>query len=577
MSVIQVEHLHKTLRQHGRRRRRQPRGPPRRDLRRPRPQRGRQDHHRRDHRRPARRRRAARSGSSASTRSSDRAALRQVVGLQLQESQLQPRLGVREALDLYASFYPDPADPAQLLDELGLTDRADARFEQLSGGQKQRLSVALALVGNPQVAILDELTTGLDPHARRDTWEVVERIRDRGVTIVLVTHLMEEAERLCDRIALIDAGPRRRDRDAGGAGRAGDRRAGAAVPAVGPRARRAARAGRRASRTPTTAPSRPAAATTSSRTCSSRWPSTASAPRTCASSRARSRTRSSHSPPPRGGLTMSSTTHRAPRWRPRLTATEARLFLREPSGAFFAVLFPAVLLTVLGLVMPWADQPFDDHGPGPVPDQRHHRLRADRPGARGGDRGAVLVPADHRGVPRPRGAAADVDHPGAAVAHPRRAAAGEPGRAAGGGRADVRGRRRRRGRGRTGASPWSCSLAFVLTRAGGVRGRLGDRGPRAERARRDRVGDDGLLRLAVLRGGVAAAAADARRGPDDRRVHAPRVRPARRSRRPGTASRSTPRRSWSWPRGRWSASRWRRGSSGGRDGGPEGHVVALPP
>lgn len=136
----------------------------------------------------------------------DRTRLRQTVGLQLQESQVQPKLGVREALDLYASFYPDPADPAQLLDELGLTERADARFEQLSGGQKQRLSVALALVGNPQVAILDELTTGLDPHARRDTWEVVERIRDRGVTIVLVTHLMEEAERLCDRIALINAG-----------------------------------------------------------------------------------------------------------------------------------------------------------------------------------------------------------------------------------------------------------------------------------------------------------------------------------------------------------------------------------
>lgn len=136
----------------------------------------------------------------------DRARLREVVGLQLQESQLQPRITVREALDLYASFYPDPADPTALLDELGLTDRAGTRFEQLSGGQKQRLSVALALVGNPQVAILDELTTGLDPHARRDTWEVVERIRARGVTIVLVTHLMEEAERLCDRIALIDAG-----------------------------------------------------------------------------------------------------------------------------------------------------------------------------------------------------------------------------------------------------------------------------------------------------------------------------------------------------------------------------------
>jgi len=136
----------------------------------------------------------------------DRARLREVVGLQLQESQLQAKITVREALELYASFYPDPADPAALLDELGLADRSGARFEQLSGGQKQRLSVALALVGNPQIAILDELTTGLDPHARRDTWEVVERIRSRGVTIVLVTHLMEEAERLCDRIALIDAG-----------------------------------------------------------------------------------------------------------------------------------------------------------------------------------------------------------------------------------------------------------------------------------------------------------------------------------------------------------------------------------
>ena len=239
---------------------------------------------------------AAPSASSGSTRSGDRSRLREVVGLQLQESQLQPKLGVREALDLYASFYPDPADPAQLLDELGLTDRADARFDQLSGGQKQRLSVALALVGNPQVAILDELTTGLDPHARRDTWDVVERIRDRGVTIVLVTHLMEEAERLCDRIALIDAGRVVATGTPGELRRAGDRRAGAAVPPVGPGARRAAGARSPPSRTPTTAPSRRAAGTTSCRTCSSRWPSTASAPRTCASSRARWRTRSSHSP-----------------------------------------------------------------------------------------------------------------------------------------------------------------------------------------------------------------------------------------------------------------------------------------
>ncbi|GCD19143.1 multidrug ABC transporter ATP-binding protein [Cellulomonas algicola] len=132
--------------------------------------------------------------------------LHERVGLQLQESELPPRITVREALDLYASFYEDPADPASLITDLGLTEKAGTRFQNLSGGQKQRLSVALALVGNPEIAILDELTTGLDPHARRETWGVVDAIRQRGVTIVLVTHLMEEAERLCDRIALIDAG-----------------------------------------------------------------------------------------------------------------------------------------------------------------------------------------------------------------------------------------------------------------------------------------------------------------------------------------------------------------------------------
>lgn len=136
----------------------------------------------------------------------DAGLLRQQVGLQLQESALPPRLRAREALELYASFYEHPADPATLLDDLGLADRAEIAFDKLSGGQKQRLSVALALVGDPSVAILDELTTGLDPHARRETWGLIERIRARGVTIVLVTHLMEEAERLCDRLALIDEG-----------------------------------------------------------------------------------------------------------------------------------------------------------------------------------------------------------------------------------------------------------------------------------------------------------------------------------------------------------------------------------
>jgi ABC-2 type transport system ATP-binding protein len=113
---------------------------------------------------------------------------------------------VAEALKLYSSFYRAPADWRALMNELGLADKSKTRFAKLSGGQKQRVSIALALVGSPQVAVLDELTTGLDPQARRDTWELIEGVRSRGVTIVLVTHFMEEAERLCDRVALIDAG-----------------------------------------------------------------------------------------------------------------------------------------------------------------------------------------------------------------------------------------------------------------------------------------------------------------------------------------------------------------------------------
>ncbi len=136
----------------------------------------------------------------------DRTVLRQRVGAQLQESQLPEKLTVREALELYASFYPEPADWRGLVDDLGLSDKLRTRFGKLSGGQKQRLSIALALIGNPRLAMLDELTTGLDPQARRDTWALIEGVRDRGVTVVLVTHLMEEAERLCDRVAVIDAG-----------------------------------------------------------------------------------------------------------------------------------------------------------------------------------------------------------------------------------------------------------------------------------------------------------------------------------------------------------------------------------
>jgi ABC-2 type transport system ATP-binding protein len=136
----------------------------------------------------------------------DRAELTQLLGVQLQESQLPPKLRVAEALDLYSSFYQAPADWRSLLEVLGLGDKNKTMFRKLSGGQKQRLSIALALVASPRIAVLDELTTGLDPQARRDTWELIEGIRDRGVTIVLVSHFMEEAERLCDRVALIDKG-----------------------------------------------------------------------------------------------------------------------------------------------------------------------------------------------------------------------------------------------------------------------------------------------------------------------------------------------------------------------------------
>ncbi|MCK9795273.1 ABC transporter ATP-binding protein [Isoptericola sp. 4D.3] len=136
----------------------------------------------------------------------DPVAVRDILGVQLQEAALHDKITVGEALNLFAGFYADPADPAELMAMLDLTAHADRRFAKLSGGQKQRLSIALSLIGNPEIAVLDELTTGLDPQARRNTWELVERVRDTGVTILLVTHFMEEAERLCDRLVIIDAG-----------------------------------------------------------------------------------------------------------------------------------------------------------------------------------------------------------------------------------------------------------------------------------------------------------------------------------------------------------------------------------
>jgi ABC-2 type transport system ATP-binding protein len=136
----------------------------------------------------------------------DRDRIREFVGVQLQESALPPRLKVGEALQLFASFYPNPLDPREVLKSLGIKHLERAAFKNLSGGQKQRLSIALALVGNPKIAILDELTTGLDPEARRDTWALIERMREHGVTVILVTHFMDEAETLCDRVALINRG-----------------------------------------------------------------------------------------------------------------------------------------------------------------------------------------------------------------------------------------------------------------------------------------------------------------------------------------------------------------------------------
>ncbi|WP_433375868.1 ABC transporter ATP-binding protein [Streptosporangium sp. CA-115845] len=137
---------------------------------------------------------------------SDHAQVTRFLGAQLQESELQAKLTVREALELYSAFYPRPADWRSLADRLGLADRLATRFGKLSGGQKQRLFIALALIGNPRVVVLDELTTGLDPRARRDTWKLIQEVRDGGVTVLLVTHFMEEAQQLCDRVAVINAG-----------------------------------------------------------------------------------------------------------------------------------------------------------------------------------------------------------------------------------------------------------------------------------------------------------------------------------------------------------------------------------
>lgn len=136
----------------------------------------------------------------------DRTRLTPRVGSQLQEATTIPRLTVRECLDLFASFYPQTRDTEALLDELGLAAKARSRVERLSGGQRQRLFIALALLHDPELLFFDELTSALDPQARLAIWDILRRLKKQGRTVVLTTHSMEEAQALCDRVAIIDEG-----------------------------------------------------------------------------------------------------------------------------------------------------------------------------------------------------------------------------------------------------------------------------------------------------------------------------------------------------------------------------------
>ena len=132
--------------------------------------------------------------------------LRQLIGTQLQQSQLPDRLKVGEVFDLFASFYPDPANWNVLLERLGLQEKKDTYYSKLSGGQQQRVSIGLALINKPQLVFFDELTTGVDPQARHAIWDLVGEIKAEGKTVFMTTHLMEEAEKLCDRVAIVDHG-----------------------------------------------------------------------------------------------------------------------------------------------------------------------------------------------------------------------------------------------------------------------------------------------------------------------------------------------------------------------------------
>ena len=132
--------------------------------------------------------------------------LRELIGISLQETRLGEKLTVRETINLFASFYEDPRSPEEVIEDMALTEKADAWVGKLSGGQKQRLAVATALVGNPKLLFLDEPTTGLDPQSRRQLWEIIRTFQQRGGTVLLTTHYMDEAEKLCDRLSIVDHG-----------------------------------------------------------------------------------------------------------------------------------------------------------------------------------------------------------------------------------------------------------------------------------------------------------------------------------------------------------------------------------
>lgn len=143
------------------------------------------------------------AGMNVDTQAQD---IKKIIGVQLQAAGFYPNLNLVEIIDLFSGLYNHPVNALELLDVVNLRDKAGAKFKQLSGGQKQRFSIATTLINEPRIIFLDEPTTGLDPQARRNLWDLIRQIRDKGTTVVITTHYMDEAEELCDRVAIVDAG-----------------------------------------------------------------------------------------------------------------------------------------------------------------------------------------------------------------------------------------------------------------------------------------------------------------------------------------------------------------------------------